>query len=550
MHFDYREVLNTGKRLARERDEMCRELRRLHESTLELHDKMIMEIQVFKRNEDNDDIISACNALHEKWQHYSRQWFSSNLAEAEHKLWIADESWRTSRTATGSGPSSLQDHSYPQRNLRDRIEEMKGRSLALPSTSGAAALASSSEDEEAADEVSNDYEDLDSKSDHQVPVQRRISANIAQRKKLATPSPSHRGESRTSLDESVYSSLSNDVYTKIASPKHSITDSSRPLMSESGTASVIEVIEPTASEEAEFKKALQEMNWSLDKESPITIFPRDELRSSILTTTSSSPMTSRHHARPVQIRSPTSSKTSRESIRSRYSSNGELSPTKRLLEMGIVADIIDTAEPPPDHHQTTAAEDNAADHSGRSSRNSRAANFLQKIASKTKLNLRKRSPLPQQMYANIDDDPDDDNEAEEHILPDSFDEVAEEQRKTTDDEPIMRASKSSVSPSSRKSASSHTSKGSGSEDSGIGIPVKTTTTAENNNNHETIEVNFKLGKIEEASVTSSQASRRAAKKKESLSKAWYDVPSDDDTEAPEADSLASIISHRGSSDDD
>merc|ERR1711997_402884 len=66
------------------------------------------------------------------------------------------------------------------------------------------------------------------------------------------------------------------------------------------------------------------------------IFPRDELRASLMTTTTSSasPVDFRHHARPAQVRSPTSSKASRESIRSRYSAS-DLSPTKRLMEMGI-----------------------------------------------------------------------------------------------------------------------------------------------------------------------------------------------------------------------
>ena len=81
---------------------------------------------------------------------------------------------------------------------------------------------------------------------------------------------------------------------------------------ESGTASVIEVIEPTAAEEEEFKQAFKEMNW-------LGSFPRDNaMRSSVITTASASPMmTSRHHARPVQVRSPTLSKTSRDSYGSR-----------------------------------------------------------------------------------------------------------------------------------------------------------------------------------------------------------------------------------------
>ena len=41
-----RELLNVGKRLSKERDEMSRELGKLQESVMELHDKLIMEIQV------------------------------------------------------------------------------------------------------------------------------------------------------------------------------------------------------------------------------------------------------------------------------------------------------------------------------------------------------------------------------------------------------------------------------------------------------------------------------------------------------------------------
>lgn len=125
--------MTIGKRLAREREEMCRELRRLHESTLELHDKMMLEMQQLASSTrllpsaslacKNQDILQACNALHEKWQHHSRQWFGHN--EAEHKLWIAEESWRQVKASSSSGPSSLQDHTYPQRHLRDRLQVRK-----------------------------------------------------------------------------------------------------------------------------------------------------------------------------------------------------------------------------------------------------------------------------------------------------------------------------------------------------------------------------------------------------------------------------------------
>ena len=41
-----RDVLSVSKKLAKEREEMCRDLSRLHESMIELHDKMIMQIQI------------------------------------------------------------------------------------------------------------------------------------------------------------------------------------------------------------------------------------------------------------------------------------------------------------------------------------------------------------------------------------------------------------------------------------------------------------------------------------------------------------------------
>ena len=329
------------------------------------------------------------------------------------------------------------------------------------------------------------------------------------------------------------------MYTKIGSPKHQ-------SLVESGTASVIEVIEPTASEEEEFKKAIQDMNWSVDKkESPITIFPRDELRASILTTTSTV-SNSNHLAMPVQVRSPTTSSSKTSSIRSRtsrYSSNGELSPTKRLLEMGIITGNIDDDAIAVDEH----SEKNK-------STNNKATAFLQKIAKKTK--LKKRSSPATFVYANMDRSGTDDQKsdcdrssindpqaAEEHILPDSFDDdLAEDNHSregsnhynnnNNDNQKItngpttttisLRTNKSSVSPSSRKSASSSTSKGSGSEDSGIGIPVKTiianmseTTTSTDAPPpfHGHPEVNFRLGKIEEASVASSQASNNKVNKK-------------------------------------
>ena len=139
----------------------------------------------------------------------------------------------------------------------------------------------------------------------------RTGYNIAQRKKLATPSPIKTRETRDHHNDSIYSSLSSPMYSTIGSQDLRAEDTSElgrsgldyhsakvaaselarsgaspvrlvggkegrrrsrsdlkkrlkqlALTSETGSASVIEVIEPNSSEEEEFKKSLQEMNIS------------------------------------------------------------------------------------------------------------------------------------------------------------------------------------------------------------------------------------------------------------------------------------------------
>jgi hypothetical protein len=46
-------LLTVGKRLSKERDEMSRELGKLQESVMELHDKLIMEIQVLTQENNS-----------------------------------------------------------------------------------------------------------------------------------------------------------------------------------------------------------------------------------------------------------------------------------------------------------------------------------------------------------------------------------------------------------------------------------------------------------------------------------------------------------------
>ena len=46
-------MLLVAKKLSKERDEMCRELGRLYESMMELHNNMTMEIQVLTKENNS-----------------------------------------------------------------------------------------------------------------------------------------------------------------------------------------------------------------------------------------------------------------------------------------------------------------------------------------------------------------------------------------------------------------------------------------------------------------------------------------------------------------
>ena len=420
---------------------------------------------------------------------------------------LAEENWRRSRLTTNYGNALVSingqslDKSYPQRNLRDLMEELRSstsQNKNNPNSSQsqadytAADLIVSSEsdgnedeDELPSNNMNNRNQDFSKnnathqKSGHNLSTNHSaVRSQIAQRKKLPTPSPTaqvlgdsptrHRTDSKSSLDDSVYSSLSNDLYSKINLPvdhknqqatqisenhhsaplnetcrnvpfspitknsnlqnktpqlykkrsqrsddSYSVNNKSKrellkeklkdcSLVSESGTASVIEVIEPTLSEEEDFQNSIREMSWNISvngskKEStssylsspknsipttsffgsneiktnsPITIYPtRNDERSSIITITSSNSNTARssgsssssYSVKNVSVMklgrgkrcpisevgmdgqsnlSNTSADNYEDSSSNRYSTYSDVSPTKRLLEMGITATAL------------------------------------------------------------------------------------------------------------------------------------------------------------------------------------------------------------------
>jgi hypothetical protein len=535
---------------------------------------------------------------------------------------------------------------------------MRGR-VSTPLLNKTGSVLFSSSDEE---DLDNDYDDVvdndfvDGKA-RRTFNQRRTTPDISRRKKMPTPTPS--------LEDSVYSSLSNEMYSKIGSPscdlspKRPIRSPMSPeerrresrdalraklkecaLVSESGSASVIEVIEPTSSEEEEFERSLRQLNlgWNLEPKS--------------------------------------SGKTSRQSSEFRNTpeigSSGRNSQNSKDFE-ALEEHFVDE----------TSFDDSSFGENRQHRRTKKKSNFLQKIGIKATKWQMKKSPTPIRrnekltdktvdnkvddlgcsplVYANLPSD-----EIEEHVLPDSFDDENFFESTNNGDESngdlkvdisairrkfetngggsdqdnnnagndLSNRCNASLSPSSRKSMlhagssyrSSTTSAVSAnsasansvaaSEDSGIVVTqpqpissvsgkkeidlplpspaVKTTVTfydnnrtsiINNNNNVNESKLNGlttsdyvikpNLGKIEEVAspVNSSRCSssngtgtrveikaseivrnksRPGApiRRRDSSLKAWYDVPSDEDHEAPEADSLASIISNRSSSEED
>ena len=515
------------------------------------------------------------------------------------------------------------------------MEELRSRvSTPVLNQTGGSILFSCSDNDDDEDDI--DVVDFfDARQRRNVGNERRTSAevlsrDISRRKKMPTPTPS--------LEDSVYSSLSNEMYSKIGSPNSNPSPRHRPnrspispderrrasrealraklkecaLVSESGSASVIEVIEPTSSEEEEFERSLRQLNlgWNLEPK--------------------------------------TSSRGSRKTLD--VNSSGRSSRNGKDFEQ-LEEHFVD--------------ESSFDDNDGRQNRRSKKkSNFLQKIGLKATKWQIKKSPTPTRrlentdkndlgcsplVYANLPS-----GEIEEHVLPDSFDDetffesttnnVASSGNDANVDMKVdisairrkfestskknsnvndandgndgsNRCSSSSLSPSSRKSMlnpgssyrSSTTSAVSAnsasansvaaSEDSGIVVtqprpnssdsgnpslaepePSPTSPTCFNNNNNESklksvttsdYVIKHHLGKIDESPAASSRCSSSngigvkvsesvrnksrpsaAIRRRDSSQKAWYDVPSDEDHEAPEADSLASIISNRSSSEED
>lgn len=57
---------------------------------------------LFFSSRNLDESVAVVEALHDKWQSQQRSWFSSGLADMEHRLLLAEDGWKRLRTSSAT----------------------------------------------------------------------------------------------------------------------------------------------------------------------------------------------------------------------------------------------------------------------------------------------------------------------------------------------------------------------------------------------------------------------------------------------------------------
>ncbi|XP_064089445.1 uncharacterized protein LOC135203590 [Macrobrachium nipponense] len=112
LRVNFKEVMSVARRLVKEREEVMRELSRLHDHMVEAHDNIIMALQVLAEENNSlrdrlngvrhsthtreqvDSVIGYVNGLHERWQGAQKSWFGSSLVDMEHRMLLVEEAWK------------------------------------------------------------------------------------------------------------------------------------------------------------------------------------------------------------------------------------------------------------------------------------------------------------------------------------------------------------------------------------------------------------------------------------------------------------------------
>ncbi|XP_063871947.1 uncharacterized protein LOC135106605 [Scylla paramamosain] len=114
LRVNFKEVLGVARRLVKEREEVVRELSRLHDHMVEAHDTILALRVLAEENnalrdrvngvrqstharEQVESVIEYVNGLHERWQVAQKTWFGSSLVDMEHRLLLVEEAWKKLR---------------------------------------------------------------------------------------------------------------------------------------------------------------------------------------------------------------------------------------------------------------------------------------------------------------------------------------------------------------------------------------------------------------------------------------------------------------------
>lgn len=139
---NFREVLSVSRKLLRERDDMCTELGRLHDSTLQLNERLISQLkQLMDDNRQLRDRLNECDATAEaqpvpedlvssvaaRWHSCRRNWFSTQLADTQHRVLRAEQSWQRLRAGSASQPVPAQTSSAAVEIMISKLADLRAQ---------------------------------------------------------------------------------------------------------------------------------------------------------------------------------------------------------------------------------------------------------------------------------------------------------------------------------------------------------------------------------------------------------------------------------------
>ncbi|CAG0894492.1 unnamed protein product, partial [Darwinula stevensoni] len=265
LHRTCREMITIGKRLEGEREELVQQLQQLRQHVMDLHERMIVEIQLLLREnqrlggtpqhsqEELQSLVEACADLHRDWEKEEARWSQpGSLRDLQRKLSLVEEQLRVSTSAASLHPNQKkrQPLHFVKYVVRNGIvtfgigDQASGSSSRLNGMKFGFSRMNRSTSESSLDSYTSLYE-LETEDDNH-----QRSGYWTDGIYASTPI-----KTRSAMKSKCTSDLEDEVQSsgKRGKPKHGPkpVKGIMPLKSKSGTCTVLEVIEPGSEEENE-----------------------------------------------------------------------------------------------------------------------------------------------------------------------------------------------------------------------------------------------------------------------------------------------------------